>query len=275
MDRGTWQATVLGSQKSRTRLSDFTDTYNNSNGPRTGCWQGSGCTRLIALLYSLTWSPEASLEVNKLWPSLWNIFHSFISNVQLFAIPRTVAARLLHPGDSSGKNTWVGCHALLQGIFRTQGSNPGLLGWQILYHLSHQGHPLSSIQLLSCVQLFVTPWTTARQASLSITNSQLAQTHVHWVSDAIQPSHPLSSHSLPAFNLSQHQGLFQWVSSSNQLAKVLELQLQYQSFQWIFRLHCCFLAAPPLSLHPLPSLISNNLKGFCAQKPHRVLLGFI
>ena len=61
------------------------------------------------------------------------------------------------------------------------------------------------------------------------------QTHVHWVSDAIQPSHPLSSPSLPAFNLSQHQGLFQWVSPSHQLAKVLELQLQPQSFQWIFR----------------------------------------
>ena len=64
---------------------------------------------------------------------------------------------------------------------------------------------------------------------------ELAQTHVHWVSDAIQPSHPLSSLSPPAFNLSQHQGLFQWVSSSHQVAKVLELQLQHQSFQWIFR----------------------------------------
>ena len=63
---------------------------------------------------------------------------------------------------------------------------------------------------------------------------ELPQTHVHWVSDAIQPSHPLSSPS-PAFNLSQHQCLFQWVSSSHQVAKVLELQLQHQSFQWIFR----------------------------------------
>ena len=61
------------------------------------------------------------------------------------------------------------------------------------------------------------------------------QTHVHWVSDAIQPSHPLSSPSLPAFNLSQHQGHFQWVSPSHQVVKVLELQLQHQSFQWIFR----------------------------------------
>ena len=61
---------------------------------------------------------------------------------------------------------------------------------------------------------------------------ELTQTHVHWVSDAIQPSHPLLSPSPPALNLSQHQGLFKWVSSSHQVAKVLELQLYPQSFQW-------------------------------------------
>ena len=57
------------------------------------------------------------------------------------------------------------------------------------------------------------------------------QTHVHCVGDAIQPSHPLSSPS-PALNLSQHQGLFKWVSCSHHVAKVLEFQLQHQSFQW-------------------------------------------
>ena len=61
------------------------------------------------------------------------------------------------------------------------------------------------------------------------------QTHVHWVGDAIQPSHPQLSPFPPAFNLSQHQGLSQWVSSLHQVPKVLELQLQHQSFQWIFR----------------------------------------
>ena len=60
---------------------------------------------------------------------------------------------------------------------------------------------------------------------------ELTQTHVHPVGDAIQPSHPLSSPSPPAFNLSQHQGLFRGVSSSHQVAKVLELHLQHQSFQ--------------------------------------------
>ena len=63
----------------------------------------------------------------------------------------------------------------------------------------------------------------------------LTQTHVHQVGDTIQPSHPLSSPSPLAFSLSQHQGLFQWVSPLHQVAKVLELQFQYQSFQWIFR----------------------------------------
>ena len=61
---------------------------------------------------------------------------------------------------------------------------------------------------------------------------QFTQTHVHLVGDAIQPSHPLSSPSPPALNLSQHQGLFKWVDSSHQVAKVLEFQLQHQSFQW-------------------------------------------
>ena len=61
---------------------------------------------------------------------------------------------------------------------------------------------------------------------------EFTQTHIHQVGDAIQPSHPLSSPSPPTFNLSQHQGLFKWVSSLHQVAKILEFQLQHQSFQW-------------------------------------------
>ena len=61
---------------------------------------------------------------------------------------------------------------------------------------------------------------------------EFTQTHVHRIGDAIQPSHPLSSPSPPAPNPSQHQSLFQWVSSSHKVAKVLEFQLQHQSFQW-------------------------------------------
>ena len=93
----------------------------------------------------------------------------------------------------------------------------------------------SSVQALSRIWLFEIPWTAAQQASLSITNSRSLLRLVHWVGDAIQPYHPLSSPSPPAPNLSQHQGLFQWVSSSHQVAKVLEFQLQHQSFQWTFR----------------------------------------
>ena len=86
----------------------------------------------------------------------------------------------------------------------------------------------SSVQLFNRVRLFATPCTAARQASRSIAN-------VHWVGDAIQLSHPLSSPSPPAFNLSQHQGLSKWISSSHQVAKILEFQLQHQSFQRLLR----------------------------------------
>ena len=65
---------------------------------------------------------------------------------------------------------------------------------------------------------------------------EFTQTHIHWVGDAIQPSHPLLSSSPPAPNPSQNQGLFQWVNSSHEVAKILEFQLQHQSFQWTPRL---------------------------------------
>ena len=108
---------------------------------------------------------------------------------------------------------------------------------------------LDVVQLLSCVRLFATQWTVAHQASLSFTVSEFAETHVHWVSDAIQTSHPLWPPSPPALNLPQHQGLFRWVGSSYQVAKVLELQLQHQSFQ------CWF----PLGLIGLIFLLSKGL----------------
>ena len=66
---------------------------------------------------------------------------------------------------------------------------------------------------------------------------EFAKTHVHWVSDAIQPSHPLSPTSRPSLDPSQHQGLVQWVGSLHQVVKLLELQLHHQSFQWIFRVN--------------------------------------
>ena len=93
----------------------------------------------------------------------------------------------------------------------------------------------SSVQLLSRIWLFVTPWTAARQSSLSITNSQrlFKLMSIDWwchptISSSVVPSPP-------AFNLSQHRGLLKWVSSSHQVVKVLEFQPQFQSFQWTLR----------------------------------------
>ena len=65
---------------------------------------------------------------------------------------------------------------------------------------------------------------------------EFAQNHDHWISDTIQPSHPQWPPTPPALNHSQHQGFFQWTGTSHQVVKILELQLQHQSFQWIFRL---------------------------------------
>ena len=100
-------------------------------------------------------------------------------------------------------------------------------------NIGYNHYFINSVKSLSCVRLFATPRT---EAGFPVHHQllELAQTHVHQVGDAIQPSHPLLSPS-SAFNLFQHQDLFQWVSSSYQVAKVLELQLQHQSFQRKFR----------------------------------------
>ena len=108
--------------------------------------------------------------------------------------------------------------------------------WKTCRPLGHYSFLLllsafSVVQLLSPVQLFVTPQTAAHQASLSFTISQSLLKLMS--TESVMPSHPLLPPSPPAFTLSQHQGLFQWVSSSNQVARVLELQ--QQSFWWIFR----------------------------------------
>ena len=97
---------------------------------------------------------------------------------------------------------------------------------------------------------------------------EFAQTHVHWVGDATQPSHLLSHPSPPVLSLSQHEGLFHWFSSAHQVAKVLKLQLQRQSFQWIFRVDflldwlvwspCCLKDSQELALAPQLKSISSS-----------------
>ena len=116
--------------------------------------------------------------------------------------------RLHCPWDSPGKNNGVSCHFLLQCMKVKRES-------EVAY---------------ACLTL-ATPWTAAPQASLSIINSQNLPKPTSI--ELVMPSnhHPLSSSS-SALNLSQHQGFFKWVSSSHQVAKVLEFQLQHQSFQW-------------------------------------------
>ena len=112
------------------------------------------------------------------------------------------------------------------------------LNWRKLGKpLDHSG--ISSLQFSLLTQLCPTLWDpmNCSMPDLPVDHQLLefTQTHVHWVGDAIQPSYPLSSPSPPAPNPSQHQGLLQWVNFSHEVAKVLEFQLQHQSFQWIFR----------------------------------------
>ena len=108
--------------------------------------------------------------------------------------------------------------------------------WKILQE-SQRILYFSSVQSFSCVRLFATPWIAAYQASLSITNSTTwVYLNVYRVGDAIQSSHPLSSPSPAAPNPSQHQGLLQGVNSLHEVTKVLEFQLQHQSFQWTPRI---------------------------------------
>ena len=107
-------------------------------------------------------------------------------------------------------------------------SMPGFLSFTISQSVQFSSVAQSSLTLCNPIN-WSTPGLPIRHQLTEPT-----QTHVHWVSDIIQLSHPLSSPS-PALNLSHHQGLFKWVSSLHQVAKVLEFQLQHQSFQWILR----------------------------------------
>ena len=111
-------------------------------------------------------------------------------------------------------------------------SSSEMLGLPSLIYFASVGQ---SVQSLSRVRLFAIPWTEAFQASLSITNSQSLLKLMSIESVMLSNHLILLSPSPPAFNVSLHPGLFKWVSSSHQLAKILEFQLQHQSFQWIFR----------------------------------------
>ena len=117
-------------------------------------------------------------------------------------------------------------------------------GKKQIIHVKMSCYFLSMVQFSSVTQSFLTLYepTDCSMPGLPVHHQlpTFTQTHAHWVGDAIQPPHPLSSPSPPALNLSQHQCLFKWVSSSHQVAKLLEFQLQCQSFQWIFRINLLY-----------------------------------
>ena len=141
------------------------------------------------------------------------VFFSFHSVVSYSLRPHGLQpARLLCSWDFPGKNTGVGCHVLLQGIPPT-GSRTSVSCFQF-----------SSVTQL-CPTLFDPMNRSTPGLPVHHQLPEFTRTHIHWVSDAIQPSHPLSSPSPPAPNPSQHQRLFQWVNSSHEVAKVLEFQL--------------------------------------------------
>ena len=140
------------------------------------------------------------------------------------------------------------CHLLLQGIFPTQGSNTYIL-CLLHWHADslpqcHLGIHLKANKCRWIHTYIVSSVNQSCPTLCDLMNHSMAGlpvhhqhpettlTHVHWLGDAIQPSYPLLSPSPPALNLSQHQGLFQRVSSLHEVAKVLEFQLQHQSFQW-------------------------------------------
>ena len=123
-------------------------------------------------------------------------------------------------------------------LFKNSDDYTDLLIASKIFFLSHYPWPQFSSVAQSCPTLWDPMDCSVPGLPVHHWLLEFFQTHVHGVGDAIQPSHPLLSSSPPAFNLSQHQGLFKWVSSLHQVAKVLELHLQHQSFQWIFRTDC-------------------------------------
>ena len=127
--------------------------------------------------------------------------------------------------------TWVqslGWEDPLERLKSTHSSILAWIPWTVLSPVQ-----FSSVQSLSHVWLFATPWIAARQASLTITNSWSSLKPMS-IGSVMLSSHLILCHPLLLLppNSSQYQGLFQWVNSSHEVAKVLEFQLQHQSFQW-------------------------------------------
>ena len=203
-------------------------------------WKSIAPRELYKSMKVQTWVEQYKKHAgNTLFQSRWNLWRT-LRNQKSYWHWHSYTINILAPYkkmigwvDKSGTRVRVGCWSGSEDVrirqrkeVRTQAL---AVPWVLLYH------QFSSVQSLSRVWLFVTPWTAAPQASSSITNSQsslkLMSIELVMPSSHLILCHPLSS----CLILSQHQGIFRWVSSSYQVAKVLGFQLQHQSFQWIFR----------------------------------------
>ena len=190
-------------------------------------------------------SNESTLRMR--WPKYWSFSFSIIPSNEIPGLPAVMPLLLqVARGAPEGRkdprtSKWPSQSCTNQRIHWGSGAKPScrkchpckiLLSKDRPIKLCTSLFPFSSVQSLSCVRLCdpVNQSTPGLPVHHQLPES--TQIHVHYFGDAIQPSHPLSSPSPPALNLSQHQGLFKWVSSSHQAAKVLECQLQHQSFQW-------------------------------------------
>ena len=121
------------------------------------------------------------------------------------------------------QETWVWSLVWEDPLKKGKATLSSVLAWRIPWTCMYSPVHFSSVAQL-CPTLCDLMDCSAPGLPVHYQLPEFTQTHAHWVSDAIQPSHPLSSPSPPAFNLSQHQGLFKWVSSSHQVVKVLEFQ---------------------------------------------------
>ena len=223
MGRGARWAAVHGVAKSWTRLSDFTFTFHFHALEK----------KMAALSSVLAWRIPGTVKPSGL-PSkgLHRVGHDWSNLAATVAVAVSLnvcvcvcvcactqslqlcltlqshglkPTRLRYQWNSPGKNTGVGSHSLL--------------------------HQFSSV-VQSCPTLCDPMNCSTPGLPIHHQPPEFTQTHAHQVGDAIQPSHLLLSPSPPAPNPSQHQGLFQWVNSSHEVAKVLQFQLQHQSFQW-------------------------------------------
>ena len=185
---------------------ETTDNINRSEFPHSG--KGESLGDLNRLELSLPWPVVAGQGRTTLIPPKATIS-------QLFSVFSTLCSL-------------IGRYKCYKGLLRNQDTRILILSF--FFKL------FSSVQFTQSCPSFCYPMNCSTPG-LPVHHqlSEFTQAHAHWVGNAIQPSHSQSSPSPPAFSLSQHQGLFQWVSSLHQVAKVLEFQLQHQSFQWIFR----------------------------------------